>query len=153
MVRDRTHTNSMGELVQTTDAMGLERRGESEISLDSLMMLEIEVNGEGPWSAFSEGVHPHLGWSVGQTSGPRNLTSTFCCPIRMFESMVIEGRKGPTASTTSPNTAGRRERDAKILSSTQLVRGETKFQSLKWGSFYWAHTMCQALYKALKIQR
>ena len=54
----------------------------------------------------------------------------------MFESMVIEGRKGPTASTTSPNTAGRRERDAKILSSTQLVRGETKFQSLKWGSFY-----------------
>ena len=48
MVRDRTHTNSMGEQVQTTDAMGLERRGENEISLDSLMMLEIEVNGEGP---------------------------------------------------------------------------------------------------------
>ena len=93
--------------------------------------------GRGPEASLLQGVHPYLGWAVREMPGSRDSATTFCCTIRMFEYMVIEGREGPTALTTRPDTVGGGEREKKRFSpSTQLVRGETKVQSLKWGSLY-----------------
>lgn len=66
--------------------------------------------------------------------------------------MAIEGRKGPTAPLISPDTVrgGGREKQ-RFFPSTQTVGRKTKAQPLKLMSIYQAPTMCQTLYKALRI--